>query len=413
MGAEFSTSPLFDRLGGWLISQGLKEASAEEIVQGFGRRLVEGGVSLTRVSLGGFLLHPIFGALDIVWTASDDRVTSRRIPRSELTSEEFRNSPFYWATKNKINYHRFRLDNPQSGDPEFPIFERIRSAGVTDYILFFESYGRSSEVAWTDLPAGSEGILLALSTNRIDGFSEFEVTYLRAMFQALALAIKSASTYLLARELLHTYVGKHSGSRVLKGSVERGDLGVIDCVLFYSDLRASTQFAEQLDSDVFMRLINDYFDCSAGAVADHGGEILKFIGDAVMAIFPIDPETRPAVDMCRAAMTAAREGFQRAELANRRWRPHGAEIRFGVALHRGQVMYGNVGTGQRLDFTTIGPAVNQVQRLEGLTRDLAVPVVASDVFRDEYGGSLVSIGPHLLRGMEQEIEAFTVPQPGP
>lgn len=407
---EFSTSPLFDRLGIWLISQGLKEASAEEIVQGFGRRLVEGGVSLTRVSLGGFLLHPVFGALDIVWTARDDQILSRRIPRSEITSEAFRNSPFYWATKNKVRYRRFRLDAAAADDPRFPIFERLRESGVTDYILFFESYGRSSEVAWTDLPAGSEGILLALCTSRIDGFSELELAYLQAMFQPLALAIKSASTYLLARELLHTYVGKHSGSRVLQGSVERGDLGVIDCILFYSDLRASTQLAEQLEIDAFMRLINEYFDCSAGAVADHGGEILKFIGDAVMAIFPIDPETRPAVDMCRSAMTAAREAFQRAELANDTWRRHGAEIRFGIALHRGTVMYGNVGIGQRLDFTTIGPAVNQVQRLEGLTRDLQIPIVASDAFRDEYKGPLVSRGRHLLRGMDQEIEAFTVPQ---
>lgn len=277
-----------------------------------------------------------------------------------------------------------------------------------DYLLFFETYGRDAEAHWHDLLPGIEGVLLSVSTGRIGGFTDIEIRYARALMRPLALAVKSSTTNMLARELLDTYLGRYSGNRVLKGVVERGDGGAIDCVLFYCDLRGSSQLADRLPMERYLALINDYFDCTAGAVTDHGGEVLKFIGDAVMAIFPIE-EDRPATDMCRAAVTAAREAQARVAAIEGRYREDGIDIRFGIALHTGRAMYGNVGTDRRLDFTTIGPAVNQVTRLEGLCKALDVPLIASQHFARDYAGELVPLGSHRLAGMDQPIEVFTLP----
>ena len=399
---------MFDQLGIWLMERGLREASVEDVIQGFGRGLVEGGVALHRISLGGMLLHPVFGALDVVWNAREDTISSEMVTRDVVMTEEFRDSPFFWAATKQIAFRRFEL-GAGPVEPEFPIFQRLRADGVSDYLLFFETYGRSEDVLWADLPAGMEGVILSLSTHRIGGFAELEIAYLRALMRPLALCIKSTTTHQLARALLDTYLGQYSGNRVLDGVVERGDGGMIDCVLFYCDLRGSTKLAEELSLDKYLALINSYFDCTAGAVADHGGEVLKFIGDAVMAIFPVEAEQRPALDMCRAAVNAAREAFSRAERANAEAGSDGPVFRFGISLHVGQVMYGNVGTDRRLDFTVMGPAVNQATRLEGLCKSLGTSLVASEQFEAHYAGHMTPLGAHLLAGMEHEMEVYTLP----
>tara|TARA_R110002167_G_scaffold24641_5_gene86376 strand:- start:297 stop:1514 length:1218 start_codon:yes stop_codon:yes gene_type:complete len=403
---------MFDQIGVWLMDRGLREAGVEVIVQGFGRRLVQAGVSLHRLSLGGMLLHPVFGALDVVWNARDDTVVSQMMPRQSIATEAFRHSPFYWAISTPSPFLRFPL-GAGPVEPEFPIFERLRAEGVTDYLLFFESYGRNTDVQWADLPSGAEGIILSLASRRSGGFTDYELAYVTALMRPFALCVKSLTTHSLARALLDTYLGKYSGNRVLDGMVERGDGGMIDCVLFYCDLRESTRLAERLSSNEYLALINDYFDCTAGAVVEHGGEVLKFIGDAVLAIFPVDAVERPAVDMCRAAVGAARDAFSRAARVGDLSAEVHKALRFGISLHIGQVMYGNVGTDRRLDFTVIGPAVNQATRLEGLCKSLDTSLVASRSFADAHQGELAPLGAHQLAGLSGEIEVFTLPEYAP
>jgi adenylate cyclase len=208
---------------------------------------------------------------------------------------------------------------------------------------------------------------------------------------------------------MQTYLGSYSGERVLDGLVERGDGGMIDCVLVYCDLRESTKLAEILPLDDYLELINQYFDCTAGAVTDHGGEVLKFIGDAVMAIFPIEPNERPTVDMTRAALSAVSEAFDRSRIINEaRIKQDRPEISFGIALHVGEVMYGNVGTDQRLDFTIIGPAANVVTRLEGLCKRLGHSVVASDRFAQACNRAMRHVGAHELAGLSTPIDVYTI-----
>lgn len=401
-------SPLFDGLAVWLQNQGLHEAEVPDIVQNFGRRLVSGGISLYRVSVGGIMLHPVFGALDIVWDAQHDTVRSQLVPRSAVTTPEFQNAPFFHLASDGIPFLRCRLDQGPL-EREFPIFETLRAAGVTDYLCFFQSYGRTGEVLWADLPPGLEGVLGSFATRRLGGFADEEIAYLEALTTPLALTIKSTTTYGLAKTLLETFLGKLSGGHVLDGLVERGDGRLIDCVLWYCDLRGSTAMADRMPLDEYLSMINDYFECTASTVMDHGGEVLKFIGDAVIAIFPIDGDTRPAVDMARAAVMATREALSKGERKNAERREKNLPpIDFGIALHAGEVMYGNVGTEHRLDFTVTGPAANEVTRLEGLCKILDVPVVASARFNELFPGDMSPLGTHEVAGVEGGLSAFTL-----
>jgi adenylate cyclase len=245
----------------------------------------------------------------------------------------------------------------------------LRANGATDYFAFFQSYGHTDKLLWADLPPGLAGVPTAFTTRRAGGFTDMEIEYLKALAVPLALAVKASTTYDLSKVLLNTYLGKYSGGHVLDGLVERGDGRLIDCVLWYCDLRDSTRLADEMLLDDYLATLNDYFDCTAGAVLDHGGEVLKFIGDAVKAIFPVEEGTRPAADMCRAALMTAKDAIARAQRLNGVRAGNGLpDINFGIALHVGQVMYGNVGTERRLDFTVIGPAANEVALLDGLSK---------------------------------------------
>lgn len=406
-------SPLFDGLAQWTLQQGLHETTVSDLVQGFGRRLVAGGVPISRISVGGMILHPVFGAFDIVWEADHDQVAVNRVARGSLTTPEFQNTPFFQMASTGVPFLHQRLEQPDLKQ-NFPIFDRLRATGNTDYFAFFQSYGHTEEILWADLPPGIAGVLGAFSTRRSGGFSDMEIAYLKAMSMPLAMAIKATTTYDLAQALLDTYLGKYSGGHVLDGLVERGDGRLIDCVLWYCDLRDSTRLADETPLDDYLVTLNDYFDCTAGAVLDHGGEVLKFIGDAVMAIFPIEEVSRPAADMCRAALMTAKDALARAERLNEARSGNDLpEINFGIALHVGQVMYGNVGTDRRLDFTVIGPAANEVARLDGLSKKLQTPLVASAAFNEEFPEELAALGTHEVQGIDRGLEAFTTPELAP
>ncbi len=223
-------SPLFGGVATWLLERGLLEASVGEIAQGLGRRLVNGGVSLHRISIGGVLLHPVFGGMDVVWEARNDRLRSDMYPRSAMSTPGFQDAPFFHMLANGIPIMRCRLEDGEL-ELEFPIFDRLRDQGVTDYLAFFHTYGRKNEVQWADLPPGMEGAISSFSTRRIGGFTDLEIEYLKALAMPLALAVKSTTTYDLAKTLLDTYLGSYSGGRVLEGLVERGHGNLIDCAL--------------------------------------------------------------------------------------------------------------------------------------------------------------------------------------
>jgi adenylate cyclase len=210
--------------------------------------------------------------------------------------------------------------------------------------------------------------------------------------------------------LLETYLGRVSGRRVLTGQSARGDIQKIDCALMYSDLARSLELSQHLDGQEYIELLNKYFDCTAGAVLDHGGEVLKFVGDGILAIFPFDGAVRTPEAMCTAALSASRDAFARAERDNAARHDQSAPaFNFGVGLHVGQVLYGNVGTRKRLDFTATGPAVGLVSRCEALTRTLNHPLIATADFSKDCPEAAESIGRHAIHGFETEKDLFTYP----
>jgi adenylate cyclase len=216
--------------------------------------------------------------------------------------------------------------------------------------------------------------------------------------------------------LLETYLGKHAGDRVLKGQIKRGDGENIHAVIWFCDLRESTPLADSMSRDDFLGLLNKFFDCMGGAVLQHGGEVLRFIGDAALAIFPIgnpdisgEEKRRSTRQACEKALTAAIDAQSRMECLNKkRLERSRRPLEFGLALHVGDVTYGNIGTAKRLEFTVIGAAANEAARLEGMCKTLNRPILLSAAFVRAFPGDFVSLGKHELRGVSESKEIFTL-----
>jgi adenylate cyclase len=219
-----------------------------------------------------------------------------------------------------------------------------------------------------------------------------------------------------AKELLKTYLGERTGERVLAGQTRRGEGDKIHAVIWLCDMRDSTRLSESVPVEDFFRALNEFFDCTAGAALDHGGEILSYIGDAVFAIFAIAGAERPFGEACfleegacSAALEAARDARSRIDALNERRATRGEPpLEFGLALHAGDVMYGNLGVPQRMQFTVIGAAANEAARLAGMCRDLKQWILLSSAFPRCFPGQMVSLGQHVIRGMDAPEEIFTL-----
>ena len=257
---------------------------------------------------------------------------------------------------------------------------------------------------------------LALTIDRPGGFTDDEIAEISDMASVLALLLEVHSVRHTANTLLETYVGRHTGKRVLNGQIKRGDGETIHAVIWFCDLRDSTHLAETLSLDSFLGVLNDYFDCMAGAVLEHGGEVLRFIGDAALAIFPIGGTSKlleeactPSEGACKRALDAARDARRRIDALNKQRQKAGdPPIRYGLALHVGDVMYGNIGVPQRLEFTVIGKAANEAARLEGMCKELGEPILISSAFPRCFPGEMRSLGTHSLRGVSEPQEVFAL-----
>jgi adenylate cyclase len=247
---------------------------------------------------------------------------------------------------------------------------------------------------------------ISWATNRPGGFSEPELADLTAIADALAIIVELQSTRRVARYLLDTYVGHRTGERVLSGSITRGSQETIRAVIWYCDLRGFTTLTDALAKDRVIALLNEYFEIAVDAVAAEGGEALKFIGDAMLAIFELESQTEVSA-RCRAALRAAAVVQAKIEDRNLARRDVGEpEIRFGLALHLGEVSYGNIGAPNRLDFTVVGPAVNHASRLQKLAGELGREVVTSASFALASGVEMEHLGRHPLKGIREEQEVF-------
>jgi adenylate cyclase len=372
----------------WLIDGARDAPTPESVLSGLCRRLLADGVPLERANVFVRTLHPSIMGRRFFWRRDAEGVAVSEPSFEFLETDEYRQSTVAVVTTTGWELRR-RLVGPDCAD-DFPVLQALRDEGVTDYLISPLSFsnGEIHAASWT--------------TDAPGGFTDEALARLRAVAAPLARVAEIRALRRTAGTLLDTYVGRNAGTRILAGQIRRGDTEAISAVIWLSDLRDFTLMADRMPAGELIALLNRCFDCQVPAILAHGGEVLKFMGDGLLAIFPI-AAAEAAAGTCDAALAAAREA--RALLADLAT-PTGTPVRFGLALHVGEVLYGNIGGGNRLDFTCIGPAVNLAARLEKLARDLGRSVVVSSAFAAHRAAGLRPLGDHALRGVGQPQPAF-------
>ncbi|WP_075289497.1 adenylate/guanylate cyclase domain-containing protein [Pararhizobium arenae] len=387
------SSHLLDRVSGWLKQTALNGDSLETIVTGFCERLAAAGLPLSRIHLSFSMLHPLYDALGFTWLRGQGMtVEGYRADEDDDDANRFLKSPYYYLLSNNLDHLRRQI-TPLTPN-EFPIFEELKAMGTTDYIAFVQSFGEAS----------GQGMIGSWATDAPGGFGDDVIDALLRVQNSLAVAAKMAVLGKLADNMLTTYLGANSGKRVLSGQVRRGDGETIRAALVMADMRQSTMLAEKEGRQVYIDTLNEFFDAIATPFNGEGGEILSFLGDGFLAVYPCGRHREPSQVAVHSAMTAVRQATARMEQLNTTRRKKGlSEIRYGIGLHVGNVMFGNVGLKDRLTFSAFGSAVNEVQRLQTLTKKFNSPIVASQSFAGYSGGEWETLGDEKLRGVRQKV----------
>jgi adenylate cyclase len=394
--ASAASRALVERAADWLMTQALKDADLEAVVRGCCERLHGAGVPIARVQFSFSMLHPLYQAVGYTWRRGQGlQVDAYRHTPGNVKPDRFLRSPYYHLLKHELDHLRRRLDN--GGTAEFPIFDDFRAEGLTDYLAFTNSFAMGT----------GQGMLGSWATDRHGGFSDGEIEALLHIQGSLAVACKMAMRGGVAKNALSTYLGAKAGGRVLAGQIKRGDGETTRAAIVWGDLRNSTEMAEQLGRQTYIDNLNGFFDATAGAVADAGGEILSFIGDGFLAIFPCERTQKDSSEACKLALSAALDATYRMTETNRQRAANDeAALGYGLSLHIGNVMFGNVGLAERLSFSVFGSTVNEAARLETLTKKFTTPIVASEEFATYCGGEWESLGAEPLRGVNAPMPVF-------
>src|SRR5262249_45528638 len=357
------------------------------------QRLVACGVPLWRVAVLVRTLHPDVVGRRFMWQAGRE-IEMYTAPYEVVETPEFRNSPFARVLRTGVTIRRRLADQDCALD--FPILADLRAEGVTDYL--------ATPLIFTD-----DSIHIATwSTRQPGGFTDAQLAGLEAVITPFARVAEVRALQRTAINLLQTYVGHKAGERILHGQIRRGHTEAINAAIWLSDMRGFTASADRLPLEMLIDLLNRYFDCQVPPILEAGGEVLKFMGDGLLAIFPIATET-DAGSVCRRAFSAALDARQRiSTMTAPAGYAGGNAVRFGLALHVGQVLYGNIGGGNRLDLTVIGPAVNLAARLEKLAGKLGRAIVASRDFGLHCPGGLLPIGEFQLAGFSSAQAVFGI-----
>ena len=365
----------------WLMTEGRHITDAKSFLESFAACLIDAGVDVSRITTGVPVLHPQLFSVSSLWER-DQGVSERRYRVDPSQDAILANSPIRNAYDGKPFRSRLTTAAEQ---PEFPILTELRSAGVTDYVVLPVPFSDGTNKA------------LSLATTRVGGFSHDEIALFEAMTPAVAVNLEIQALRRMARTLLDTYVGRQAGGRVLAGQIRRGMGETINAVIWLSDLRGFTSLSESSPRDELIEMLNRYFGPMCDAVEASGGEVLKFIGDSVLAIFPIEQEAAAA---CRRALEATQTVKAAIEAENLlRATAAAPQIHYGLALHVGDVMYGNIGGDARLDFTVIGPAVNLTARIESMCKNLQRSPLLSVEFVQASGVRAELLGEFALKGV--------------
>jgi adenylate cyclase len=394
-------APRVTAITDWLIQQGLLRSNFGTILEGYCERLVEIGVPLWRGYVSARTLHPTVRGTGCSWRA-DEGIRSELYIHDRQQSGDFLRSPFRWMLE--AGQNRMRLDLARNEPVPFPVVERLREQGATDYLAQIVGFGVDGE------RRGETGVLASWTTRDPAGFTERDVAILEHMMSRLGLALQARLGYEITVNLLDTYVGPEAGRRILDGEIRRGMLEAIPAVIVYADLRGFTALADRTRHDELVDWLNDYFDCLVPVIVGRGGYVLKFLGDGLLATFTL-AERAPA-EVCETALDAAAEALACVRDLNAgRLAAGKPPLELDMALHLGEVFWGNVGSSDRLDFTVIGPAVNEASRIEALCAQHDRNLLISETFARAATSSsarLVSIGRYALRGVRSAQSLYTL-----
>jgi adenylate cyclase len=385
----------------WAVGQGLLGTGAAELFDGFCQRLVHGGLPLWRASAAMRTLHPQWGGYSYLWRRDLNAIEPSQFGRDNQNSQGWLTSPFAYlvgqaeAGGDPWLHMRRRLAGPEAL-LDFPLLEELASAGAADYFAQIVRFGPEGDAS------RGTGIGYSFATDRREGFGEDDLTLLRAVLPALSLAMMTHAGHTIASGLLGAYLGNDAGRRVHAGAVERGSVESIRAALWFADIRGFTKLADGTPGLEVIELLDEVFEALTASLRSRGGQVLKFMGDGMLAIFPLRAETQAAT--CRHAIDAAREAMYAVDRVNRAQAEASKPVaEVDLALHIGEVLYGNVGAADRLDFTVIGPAVNEAARIETLCEPLGRKVLVSAEFAAAAGSciGLQPLGHHRLRGVRE------------
>ena len=382
---DLNIRPVID----WLVDGAPPARLPQEVLLALCHRLVSHGLPLYRAAVFVRTLHPNVLGLGFIWQADRDAVEINEAAHDMLESEVFLKSPIRVVFAEHIELRRCLADDACPMD--FPILEDLRKEGVTDFFALPLRFLSGEVHAAT------------FATRRAGGWRDAEIPALRRVVNAMARLAEIYANMRKARNILDAYLGPNAGERVLAGQIKRGDAQDIHAVIWFCDLRDSTALADSMSRREFLALLNEYFECVLGPVLERQGEVLRFIGDAALAIFPVDG--RPA-EACAKALAAAQEALARMDKLNEnRARP----LRCGIGLHLGELTYGNIGTPSRIEFTVIGAAANEAARIQSLCKRLEVDLLVSEHVARALPAAWRSLGSHTLTGVGDKMELFTLP----
>ncbi|HEV7873014.1 MAG TPA: adenylate/guanylate cyclase domain-containing protein, partial [Enterovirga sp.] len=392
-------------IASWVIKAGLAGAAEPDLLRGFCERLVAAGLPVCRAIVIADTLHPVHEGRVFRWFRDrPEDIEVREYGRTNQggdTAESWRRSPlFHMLQTNQSAMHR-RIDAESAA--EFPFFAELLEAGQTDYLALIDRFDAEAAIGEMDC------IYSSWSSHVPAGFGDADIAALKFLAPALSLAIKSASLARIAETLVETYLGRDAGRRVLNGGIERGVADRIEAVVWFSDLRGYTEVSDTAPPGDIIPLLNDYAEMVISSVHEAGGDVLKLIGDGTLAIFTAEDSGQA----CRAALHAEALMRSRIQALNERRAAAGAPITTAyLALNVGEVFYGNVGSKERLDFTVVGPAVNETSRIAAMCRSIERDILLSSAFAAAAPSGdrarLVSVGRYALRGVGRAQELFTL-----
>jgi adenylate cyclase len=369
----------------WLAGGARSSSQSQDVLAEMCERLCAGGIPLWRAEVFVRTLHPHVTGRHFEWkTGVGSKVTA--MPFESLETAEFRQNLIACVCAKGLVVRQ--KTGESGGLVSFPVLRKLVDEGVTEFLavpLVFTN-GEIHAAVWTTCQPG--------------GFTSAQSSALEAITHPLARVAEVRALRRTATNLLDTYLGNHTGERILGGQIRRGDVEVIHAAIWLSDLRGFTALADRLPPRKLLELLNGYFDCQVPAIRERGGEVLKFMGDGLLAMFPVSGTGGDAGRVCSMALEAALEARSKVAVGN--WAGVDEQIgpvRFGLALHVGEVLYGNIGGGDRLDFTCIGPAINLAARIEKLAAGLGRIILTSEVFARHCPAQLEPIGEFPIRGL--------------